>query len=449
MNAANFDTSTADSYILSLRANNESRFSVAANGDVHAAGNYYGASAVLGTSTNPGDLAEKVDVNIGDIPESGDVMIVDPDNPDTYKISRGSYDQAVAGVISSNPTIIVGNGRTTQTAVMAMVGRVPVKVSNENGPIVRGDLLVTASTTGHAMKYDETRDDNAKMVGVIGIALENFDPGVTGTGKIMALIRTGWVYNKNQSIGTLKADVQTIASVAGIDLSKSVDGLGVGNSNGSLNYSGGNLNLNNSSLLNVASVNGKENKWEINSEGVLISRISSGDTANNKEVYGLSSTDVEVQISSSSILNGNEVAIALPEDLQNIISTSTPIKVLITFTSAPPASGYFIADKNYQGFKLKTVGDISASSTFDWLVIARRRGYDVDQTSVIPDTSTVIPNPESSGEGSPSDSSTPPVIPNGSEGSPTDTSTLPSTPTDTSTPSVDQIVVVPDTPPAQ
>ena len=215
-----------------------------------------------------------------------------------------------------------------------------------------------------------------------------------------------------------------------------------------MNYTGGNLNLNNSSLLNVASVNGKENKWEINSDGVLISRISDVNSDNNKEVYGLSSADVEVQISSSSVLNGNEAAIVLPEDLQNIISTSTPIKVLITFTSAPPVSGYFIADKDYQGFKLKTVGDIPASSTFDWLVIARRRGYEMDQSVAVPATDTVIPGPESSGEESTTDTSTPTVIPSNSEESTTDTSTPPVIPSDTSTPSADQVVVVPDSPPS-
>ena len=43
----------------------------------------------------------------------------------------------MAGIIFSNPTIIVGNGKTDYTAVMAMVGRVPVKVTNANGNIQR------------------------------------------------------------------------------------------------------------------------------------------------------------------------------------------------------------------------------------------------------------------------------------------------------------------------
>ena len=52
---------------------------------------------------------------------------------------------------------------------MAILGVVPCKVSNENGRIERGDLLVTAGTSGHAMKAT----DSARLTGaVLGKALE-------------------------------------------------------------------------------------------------------------------------------------------------------------------------------------------------------------------------------------------------------------------------------------
>ncbi len=37
---------------------------------------------------------------------------------------------------------------------VGIVGIVPVKVSAENGPIHRGDLLTTSATPGHAMRAD-------------------------------------------------------------------------------------------------------------------------------------------------------------------------------------------------------------------------------------------------------------------------------------------------------
>ena len=52
---------------------------------------------------------------------------------------------------------------------MAVVGVVPTKVSAENGTVHRGDLLVTSSTPGYAMKGT----DRSRMVGaVVGKALE-------------------------------------------------------------------------------------------------------------------------------------------------------------------------------------------------------------------------------------------------------------------------------------
>lgn len=44
---------------------------------------------------------------------------------------------------------------------LAVVGIVPCKVTTENGPILVGDLLVTSSTPGYAMKCT----DRGKMLG--------------------------------------------------------------------------------------------------------------------------------------------------------------------------------------------------------------------------------------------------------------------------------------------
>ncbi len=58
---------------------------------------------------------------------------------------------------------------------MAMVGIVPTKVSAENGPIKRGDLLVTSSIPGYAMKGT---DRNRLTGAVIGKALGHLDSGI-------------------------------------------------------------------------------------------------------------------------------------------------------------------------------------------------------------------------------------------------------------------------------
>jgi hypothetical protein len=63
-----------------------------------------------------------------------------------------------------------------------MIGIVPCKVSDENGAIQRGDLLVTSGTPGHAMKGTE-RD--RMTVAIVGKALESF---ASGTGTILIAV---------------------------------------------------------------------------------------------------------------------------------------------------------------------------------------------------------------------------------------------------------------------
>ena len=65
---------------------------------------------------------------------------------------------------------------------LAVVGVVPCKVTAENGAIEAGDLLVTSSKQGYAMKGTDRR----KMMGaVLGKALE---PLPRGTGVVQVLV---------------------------------------------------------------------------------------------------------------------------------------------------------------------------------------------------------------------------------------------------------------------
>ncbi len=67
---------------------------------------------------------------------------------------------------------------------MAIVGIVPCKVSAENGPIQRGDLLVTSSSPGHAMRAGTSPSPGT----VLGKAMQPLD---RGTGTILVLVALG------------------------------------------------------------------------------------------------------------------------------------------------------------------------------------------------------------------------------------------------------------------
>ena len=145
------------------------------------------ATAWNGTTLG-GDYAESIDVQGNKAEyEPGDVIAIDPSAPGTFEKSGKAYSKLVAGVYSTKPGL---TGRRTTAdrpnkeaeVPMAMMGIVPVKVSTENGPIETGDLLVSASTPGYAMKGT----DHDRLTGaVLGKALA---PMKSGVGVIEALI---------------------------------------------------------------------------------------------------------------------------------------------------------------------------------------------------------------------------------------------------------------------
>jgi hypothetical protein len=124
------------------------------------------------------DLAEYIGQS--DKVEAGDVVVIDPQKNYSVKKCDKPYDTAVAGVVSTNPTIMVG-GLVKDGAALALSGIVPVKVSAEVAAIQPGDLLTTSSIPGYAMKAMDIRTGT-----IIGKALE---PLPSGRGVIQVLIQ--------------------------------------------------------------------------------------------------------------------------------------------------------------------------------------------------------------------------------------------------------------------
>ena len=127
------------------------------------------------------DYAEAVDVT-GDRThyEPGDVLVIDSQHAGKFLKADQAYSTMVAGIYSTKPGFVgrkepASDPASKEEIPMAMVGRVPTKVSAENGPIHVGDLLVSSSTMGYAMKGT----DRSRMLGaVVGKAL-----GSLGSGK--------------------------------------------------------------------------------------------------------------------------------------------------------------------------------------------------------------------------------------------------------------------------
>jgi len=80
--------------------------------------------------------------------------------------SEHSADPMVAGVVSSQPALLMNNTLDARhTVALALLGRVPTQV---RGPVRRGQMLVSDSD-GFARA-----EDNPPMGTVIGKALEDF-----------------------------------------------------------------------------------------------------------------------------------------------------------------------------------------------------------------------------------------------------------------------------------
>jgi len=165
--------------LIVARTSAGARFRVANNGNVTATGTFTGGGA---------DFAESVDVLDSVAAYSpGDVLVVDPTSNRRFALSREPYSPLVAGIYSTKPGMLgsrssMNDKQRADEIPMAVVGIVPTKVSAENGPIERGDLLVTSSTPGYAMKGT----DRDRMLGaVVGKALE---PLANGAGVIEVLV---------------------------------------------------------------------------------------------------------------------------------------------------------------------------------------------------------------------------------------------------------------------
>jgi len=131
------------------------------------------------------DVAEWVESSQSLSP--GTVVVLDKTKINQVVASTEAYDTRVAGVISLQPGITLGEGGENKVLV-ATTGRVRVKVSATRSPIHIGDLLVTSDVPGLAMKSEPFTISGRKVHSpgtLIGKAIE---PLEKGTGEILVLL---------------------------------------------------------------------------------------------------------------------------------------------------------------------------------------------------------------------------------------------------------------------
>lgn len=141
------------------------------------------ATQVIGATYQ--DVAEWVPATTKMAP--GTVVVLNRDHKNEVMPSAHAYDTAVAGVVSAQPGLILGEASDSK-AQIATTGRVKVHVIADSGPIGIGDLLVTSDKSGMAMKSQPIDFGGVALHRpgtVIGKALE---PLQSGEGDILVLL---------------------------------------------------------------------------------------------------------------------------------------------------------------------------------------------------------------------------------------------------------------------
>lgn len=144
-----------------------------------------------GTQNSGADVAEAFDVE-GTISEyeTGDILVISTDSDRTVEKSSKPYSTLVAGVYATKPGVLLTeehiDADISDKVPMGVIGVIPTKVCLEGGKIRRGDMLVTSSKPGVAMKADLKK---VKVGQVIGKALQDYDQNETGKIKVLVNIK--------------------------------------------------------------------------------------------------------------------------------------------------------------------------------------------------------------------------------------------------------------------
>lgn len=116
-------------------------------------------------------------------------------------------DQNLLGVVSTKPGKVLDDGSMSDPKVpIALKGRVPVKVSTQNGIIHKGDYLTSSDIPGVAVKATQAGE-------MLGKAMEDYTD-TSGIGTITVFIGTGYA-QPLVNIGDYTLFAQEIASLNG------------------------------------------------------------------------------------------------------------------------------------------------------------------------------------------------------------------------------------------
>ncbi len=289
--------------------------------------------------------------------EPGDVVVFATDS-EHVRQSTEEYDEMVAGIVSTKPGFLAGENSPGEYPI-ALAGRVPVKVSLENGAIEVGDPLTTSSTPGYAMRATESGP-------IVGNALQPFDSS-NEDDKIIAFVNVS--YFDDGVIDTMPGTQNTASNFGGGDFS-------------SLSL-GGNLYMQANNIIGVNDISGIGDNWVITAAGDVevkgsLKTIIESYQGEDIETVAQLSLEHTVTLSGTAKLSAGLANINFEDidpSFNDIISTLAPVRVMAMPVGEPVM--LYVTNQDEDGFTISS--DRSSEAEFNWFVTAYRKDYEPEE----------------------------------------------------------------------
>ncbi len=297
--------------------------------------------------------------------EAGDVVMFGTNDESVLKSTGSSA--SLAGIVSTRPGFLAGENRAGDYPI-ALAGRVPTKVTLENGSIAVGDPLTASATKGYAMKAVASGP-------IVGYALEAYSGAAGADDRIIAFVNAGY-----WSGGPTSPTPGTRNTASTIIVTRNAKNLA------SLNMEG-NVYMAGNDILGVRRIAGLSDRWSLEEDGTV---KTEGTFQNVIETYqgdrvattAVTSPDVQITLVGTATLVNGEAVVRFEDissSFNDMTSTSAPIRVVVTPNG--PVSLY-VYEKNNDGFGVRQMNGADSDVTFDWMVSAFRKDF---EPAVVPE----------------------------------------------------------------
>jgi len=142
------------------------------------------------------------------LPEAGDVLMVDPVQEFGAVKAFEKNSNKILGIVATDPAGVTRGDlsrSSSEVRPLAVSGSLAVKVSLENGPIKKGDLLTTASRPGYAMKALKPG------AGIVGIALEDYLTETASTSTAADLLESAKGQKETERAARAESEIGMVA----------------------------------------------------------------------------------------------------------------------------------------------------------------------------------------------------------------------------------------------